>query len=98
MSKINVNGLNLKSLEKLKREVEDAIAENRKAELREKFAAEADAAGFALADIVKGRYAPKIKGNRPAKFVNPLNREQTWSGRGRRPKWYIELCEQSAKN
>jgi DNA-binding protein H-NS len=30
----------------------------------------------------------------PARYVNPENPEQKWSGRGRRPQWFVALQEQ----
>lgn len=60
--------------------------------------------GFSLADLMEGgrgasgrgrgaarasgRAAPKEAGE--ARFRNPANAEQTWSGRGRRPRWIHE--------
>lgn len=29
----------------------------------------------------------------PPKFRNPANPAETWSGRGRRPKWFLEALE-----
>ena len=30
----------------------------------------------------------------PAKYRNPQNHQQTWSGRGKKPSWLLELTEQ----
>ena len=30
----------------------------------------------------------------PAKYRNPLNEEQTWTGKGRKPGWLVDLLQQ----
>lgn len=89
---INLNTLSLKELKDLQSQVARAIAsfEDRKkkaalAELEEK----AREMGFSLAELtggaVKGARAPAA-----AKYANPANPSDTWSGRGRKPRWFIE--------
>lgn len=64
--------------------------------------------GFSLAELVgsgtgKGRSAGAKRGGRAAtassapsdaKYRNPDNPDQTWSGRGRRPAWFSEALAQ----
>ena len=50
----------------------------------------AEEMGFNLDDI--HGTGPK-KDNQPL-YVNPDNKEQTWGGRGRRPKWLTDLVKQ----
>ncbi|TNC45043.1 H-NS histone family protein [Rubellimicrobium rubrum] len=64
--------------------------------------------GFSLAELVgsgtaKGRSAGTKRGPRAdatssapsnAKYRNPDNADQTWSGRGRRPAWFNEALAQ----
>ncbi|MBM7066527.1 H-NS family nucleoid-associated regulatory protein [Actibacterium sp. 188UL27-1] len=94
---IDLHALSRKELEKLQVDIDKALAkvaeEERKAALA---AAEKAVAnhGFSLDELIasgavggkKGRNAPKS----PAKYRNPDNPEQTWSGRGRRPGWIAE--------
>lgn len=88
---LNLNALSLKELRDLQAQVGRAIAsfEDRKkkaalAELEEK----AREMGFSLAELtgapVKGGRAPAA-----AKYANPANPSDTWSGRGRKPRWFI---------
>lgn len=55
--------------------------------------------GFKLADLLregksgKGRKSAGDKTDRSAKYVNPEDPEQTWSGRGRRPQWVNNVLE-----
>ena len=46
--------------------------------------------GFSLEEVTGGTSASKktARSPAPAKFKNPDNASQTWSGRGRQPEWY----------
>ncbi len=88
---IDLNSLSLKELKDLQSQVVKAIAsfEDRKkreaiAELEEK----ARAMGFSLAELTG--IAPKIRKRSPAvaKYANPADKTDTWSGRGRKPRWF----------
>lgn len=73
------------------------------AAVRKKLAALAKAEGYALTEIFGGRpgkesaakpgRAPKVKkaggkrGKVAAKYRNPAKPEETWSGRGKQPRW-----------
>ena len=72
-------------------------AESRKTELakekiiraREKVLALLKTEGLTLDELFNGRIAVR-KTRRPAKakFRNPADHAQTWSGRGKRPRWF----------
>lgn len=88
---MDLNILTLKELKKLRKDVDKTIAdfEDRKkrealAEL-EKKAAEM---GFSLSDLAN---VGKVKKVSPAKYRNPDDAEQTWTGRGRTPLWVKAL-------
>ncbi len=53
------------------------------AELEEK----ARAMGFSLAELT-GASAPRKRAPASAKYANPANSSETWSGRGRKPRWF----------
>jgi DNA-binding protein H-NS len=97
MADIDYDSLSRQDLMKLRSEVDRAIANVGDREKRAAIkAAEAAARehGFSLSDLVtsapgRGRSAARGGGN-PPRFRNPDNPEQTWSGRGRRPRWYNE--------
>jgi DNA-binding protein H-NS len=42
--------------------------------------------GFSLSDLLGGKSKKSVSKVAP-KYVNPDNSEQTWTGRGRQPKW-----------
>lgn len=88
---INLDDLSLKELKDLQAKVSRAIAtfEDRKkkqalAELGEK----AREMGFSLAELT-GAVA-KVRKRAPAvpKYANPADKSDTWSGRGRKPRWF----------
>lgn len=90
MSEINLNEMSLKELKDLQTQVTRAIGsfEDRKkkialAELEEK----AREMGFSLAELT-GTSVPRKRAPASAKYANPENAADTWSGRGRKPRWF----------
>jgi len=89
---MDLDSLSRDELLKLRGQVEKAIASLADRERRRALdAAERAAAehGFSLAQltgvtVARGRAKA---GSLPAKYRNPANHDQTWSGRGRRPDW-----------
>ncbi len=91
MRDTQLDKLTTKDLKELREQVDRAITERQAGErsgLRETFRSMAEAAGYSLGEIVGGGGVRATKG-RPvaAKFANPENRAETWSGRGRKPNW-----------
>ena len=87
---INLNALSLKELKDLQGQVAKAIAnfEDRRkkqalAELEEK----AREMGFSLAELT-GASVPRKRAPASAKYANPANSSETWSGHGRKPRWF----------
>lgn len=77
-------------LVKLKSDVEKAIrAADARSRREARKAAEKAVAeyGFTL-DEVTGEGSKKAKSVSPAKYQNPENPAQTWTGRGRKPAWF----------
>lgn len=88
----NVNSMSLKELKDLQAQVAKAIAtfEDRKkkealAELHEF----ARAKGFDLEELT-GTSVVRRRAPASPKYANPANKSDTWSGRGRKPRWFIE--------
>ena len=87
---INLNEMSLKELKDLHGQVAKAISsfEDRKkkealAELEEK----ARELGFSLSELT-GTAAPRKRAPASAKYANPADSSDTWSGRGRKPRWF----------
>ena len=88
---MDISKLDEKELMKLKSDVEKALASFEKRKLDDaRKAAEAAAKqfGYSLGELVGGAKAKAKKAAAPAKYRNPENPSQTWSGRGRQPAWY----------
>jgi len=67
--------------------------------LRERIEAMIKQEGYSLEDVFGGRGKRGKKSASPvaAKFRNPANAEQTWSGRGKRPGWFHEALAAGRK-
>lgn len=87
---INLDDLSLKELKALQSRVAKAISEfgdrQRRAALAE-VEEIARAKGFTLAELT-GISAPRKRAPAAAKYANPANKSDTWSGRGRKPRWF----------
>ena len=93
-----IDKLSLKELQELRTRVEKQIITTQDREriaLRAKFEAMASDAGFGLSDLLGVR---STKGKTvAAKYMNPDNPSETWSGRGRKPKWLTAKLEKGKK-
>jgi DNA-binding protein H-NS len=81
--------MSLKDLNALQAKVQTAIEEKRvseRGEMRAKMEEMARASGFSAAELFGGRKA-KNGSKGVAKYRNPKDHAQTWTGRGRRPLW-----------
>lgn len=88
---IDLNDLSLKELRDLQSQVAKAISnfEDRRkkqalAELEEK----AREMGFSLAELT-GSTPVRKRTPAVAKYANPSDQSDTWSGRGRKPRWFV---------
>lgn len=97
--RVDLNTLSLKELRDLQSQVAKAISgfEDRRkrdalAELEEK----AKEMGFSLAELT-GVTAGRKRSPSVAKYANPANAADTWSGRGRKPRWFTEALARGGK-
>ena len=102
MASVNVDKMSLKELLDLEAKIEKAIASARdreRAEIKQKIEAIVQTSGFSLSDLFGvGRPASSTKGRSVAvKFINPENRSETWTGRGRKPRWLTAKLDKGAK-
>lgn len=88
----------LAELLEIQRELEAAIADARlreRSEVLVKMEELAQESGFSLTELVGGR--GKVKGRSGvAKYANPDDRSQTWTGRGRKPNWLVVRLKKGA--
>jgi DNA-binding protein H-NS len=95
MANFNLEAMSLKELQQLQKDLAKAIStyeDRNKAEARAKLEALAKEMGYALTDLigekVKSTRAPAV-----AKYRHPQDAALTWSGRGRKPLWFVEALE-----
>lgn len=83
---------------KLQERIEEAItakrAENVQA-TKEQLRAMAEKAGFDIKELFGKRGSPK--GTGVAKYRNPKDSSQTWTGRGRKPNWLVDAVKKGTK-
>lgn len=91
---MDLNQLSLRELKDIQGRVNKAIATYEERKRKEVFAeleAKAKEMGYSLTELLGT--APARGAKRPngePKFANPENPSDTWSGRGRKPRWFIE--------
>ena len=93
---MDLEALSLDELRDLRRKLDKAIVSFKDRKRREAQAAAEEAArqhGFSLADLTGSRSVRASASARPPRYANPDDRNQTWSGRGRRPGWFIDQLE-----
>ncbi len=92
----NLDNMSRSELEQLRAAVEKAIKSVDARELQKaREAVERAAAefGFTLAELTGGFKARKTSAPSKAKYRNPADANQTWSGRGRKPQWIKDAEE-----
>ena len=104
MAKINVDKMSLKELVDLEARVKKALAAARDRDrqvLKKKMAEMAETHGFSITELFGGarggRGAGKGKSLGVAKYANPENKSDTWTGRGRKPNWLVDRLKKGAK-
>lgn len=99
MATVNVDKMSLKELVDLENKVKKAIAvarERERAEAKMELAALAERRGFSVNELFGG--ARGTKGSKVAvKYRNKDNPADTWTGRGRQPKWLVALLKKGRK-
>jgi len=73
-----------------------AARANHVKEVREKIERLLKSSGLALADVYPTRGGKGTKGPKSVvapKYRNPANATQTWSGRGKRPLWFVQALK-----
>jgi DNA-binding protein H-NS len=97
----NVDKMGLKDLIELDLKVQKAISiakERERSEVKQKIAALAEDSGFSVSELFGGgRGAAKGKGTGVAKYKNPDNHSETWTGRGRKPNWLLAKLQKGSK-
>ncbi len=90
VKKMDLSKFSMEELKALRKEVDTAIAgfaEQKRQNAMRAIEEVAKQHGMSLDEIVGGK-ARKRKAKSAAKYANPGNPAETWSGRGRQPGWF----------
>jgi DNA-binding protein H-NS len=97
--KLDLNSLSVKELKDLQSQVAKAISgyeDRRKREALAELEEKAKAMGFSLSELT-GTSPSRKRSPSVAKYANPANAADTWSGRGRKPRWFSEALAKGKK-
>lgn len=96
MANIDLSSYNLSELKGLQHKIENEIKNRQQGDLakaRQQILAIAQAAGVTVEELLGAgtKKSNKGKGQKvQAQYQNPADKAQTWTGRGRQPKWIAE--------
>lgn len=94
--KINLKSLSLAELKDLRDEIDietELRAKEERQKLVQEFRDKAKALGISLEELLagqKGKGKVRAAGKVAAKYANPADPSQTWTGRGKQPRWVGE--------
>lgn len=99
---IKLDKMSRTELETLRNDIDKAIVDLHKKEKKDALAAAQKAAaefGFSLEELTSKRAGKGAgKGTKAeAKYMNPENPTQTWTGKGRQPNWFKEAIDGGKK-
>lgn len=100
MAAIDLNTMNLADLKKLQKDVQRTIegySERKKQEAVLALEAKAQEFGFSLSDLMGVKKKRKSSSAGGSKYRHPKNPAVTWSGRGRRPGWFVDALAAGTK-
>jgi DNA-binding protein H-NS len=92
MAAVDIDRMTLKQIEDLEARIAKAKSnarESSKIELRAKIDKLVDGTEFTIAQLYGFRTKRGRGGKAQAKYANPDDASQTWTGRGRRPDWLL---------
>ena len=95
---MDLDSLTLKELKSLQSQVAKKIEgfeERKKREALTALEEQAKSLGYSLTELVGASTPRKRKPAKP-KYANPANKSETWTGRGRRPRW-VEAALKAGK-
>lgn len=99
---IDISKLNRKQIDALRNKLdtrEDEMRKNALVDLRKRINAMVKKEGFTLDEVLgrRSKRAGKRTGKVPPKYQNPSDPMQTWSGRGKRPRWFNAALKSGKK-
>ncbi len=95
MAGFDVETMSLKELKNLQKDLAKAIStfeDRQKSDARSKLEIIAKEMGYSLAELIGTEVKP-TRAPPTAKYRHPENATLTWSGRGRKPLWFVAALE-----
>lgn len=99
MAVVNVDKMTLREIHDLEVKLAKAKLQARdkaRVELRDKIEKIVDGSGFSVAELFGFTAKGKGRGKSVAKYANPDDRSETWTGRGRKPNWLLAKLKKGA--
>lgn len=99
MAADNIEKMTLKQLSDLESRIAKAKSQardNAKSDLKAKIDRLLAGSDFTIADLY-GFTTKRGRSKSAAKYANPDDRSQTWTGRGRKPNWLVARLKKGAK-
>lgn len=96
---VDLNSLSLKELKDLQSAVNKAVngfEDRKRKEALIQVEEAARALGFTLSELT-GSAVPRKRSPAVPKFANPADSSETWSGRGRKPRWFVAALKSGKK-
>jgi DNA-binding protein H-NS len=96
MAALDLDKLSIIELKSLQKDIAKAIGDfssRKKVEAISALEEHAKALGFSLVELTGGTIRKTRSGAGKAKYRNPDNPEVTWSGQGRKPRWFTAAVE-----
>ncbi len=100
MAAINVDKMSLKDINDLEAKLSKAKAQARdraRADLKAQIDELLDGTGFTVHDLYGSAGRGRGRGKSAAKYANPDNKSETWTGRGRKPNWLVARLSKGSK-
>ncbi len=96
---VDLKSLSLKDLKDLQSQVARAISsfeERKKKEVLAELEEKARTMGYSLAELTGAPKTRKRTASAP-KYANPADKSETWTGRGRKPRWFADALAKGKK-
>ena len=95
MAEFNIEAMSLKELKSLQKDLAKAIStfeDRHKSDARNKLEIIAKEMGYSLAELI-GTDVKPTRAPAAAKYRHPDNSDLTWSGRVRKPLWFVAALD-----
>jgi DNA-binding protein H-NS len=100
MAAVNVDRMSLKEINDLEAKIakaKSAAREKAKSDLKDRIDRLVEGSGFTVAELYGFAARGRGRSKSAAKYANPENKSETWTGRGRKPNWLVARLKKGAK-